>query len=415
MPVETDLSGLRVCVVACHFDPETTGSAPYNTALVKALGEGGADVEVVTGIPHYPQWAVGDEKYRRGVRWKETFGSARVTRVRHAVPRTPDLVGRARMELSFASLALPYALASRSDVVIAVTPLLGALVAGRGATRGRPLGVVVHDLSGNAAQQSGTTGGRAGAFIGKVEYRLARSADLVGVITPRFRDVLVNEGGVRTERIIDVPLFTHITGVDETTAAARARLGWPNSSDFLVVHTGNMGMKQGLENVVDAARIAHQRNLGVSFVLVGDGNQRRALGDLGKGIPNLRFVDPVDGDSYPHVLAAADALLLNERRGVLEMSLPSKVTSYVAARRPIIAAVEFGGITHSVVDEFAAAHVVDPGSGEALVAGALALRDDEGIRGKLVDAAVQMGEAKFGEAAGREGFRRFAKSLADTR
>ncbi|GGG27970.1 glycosyltransferase WbuB [Rhodococcoides trifolii] len=412
---QTDLTGLTVCVVACHYQPETTGSAPYNTALINALSDAGADVHAVVGIPHYPQWSVQDPRYVRGIRWSETDGAVKVTRVRHAVPSTANLAGRARMESSFSALAAPHVLASRSDIVIAVTPLLGALLAGVAGRRSRPLGVVVHDLSGNAAQQSGTTGGRAAKAVSSAEYRLARSADLIGIITPRFRDVLVGAGGVDTSRIVDLPIFSHVATADLSPHDARVKLGWPTDDRFTVVHTGNMGMKQGLESVVEAARLAESSDAAVDFVLVGDGNQRQALVDEGSSIRNLRFVDPVDEDDYPTVLAAADALLLNERAGVHEMSLPSKVTSYVTARRPIIAATEPGGITCSVLEKFDAARLCAPGSGAELLSAALDLAAHESERTALTARAAELGRAEFSEAAGVAGFARFARSVAQAR
>ncbi|CCQ13652.1 putative surface polysaccharide biosynthesis glycosyl transferase [Rhodococcus sp. AW25M09] len=130
------LHGLSVCVVACHYAPETTGSAPYNTALVEALSSAGADVDLITGIPHYPQWVIQDSRYRRGIMWRETKGNVRIRRVRHAVPAAPNLIGRARMELSFATLAAPLVRASRADVVITVTPSSGLCLPPLSATVG---------------------------------------------------------------------------------------------------------------------------------------------------------------------------------------------------------------------------------------------------------------------------------------
>ncbi|WP_179276462.1 glycosyltransferase family 4 protein [Rhodococcus sp. 14-1411-2a] len=415
VPDEQDASpslhGLSVCVVACHYAPETTGSAPYNTALVEALSSAGADVNLITGVPHYPQWAIQDPRYRRGITWREQVGNVRVRRVRHAVPAAPDLVGRARMELSFATLAAPLVRASRADVVIAVTPLLGALLAASLGHRGRPLGVVVHDLSGNAAAQSGTTGGTAGRMVGSFEYRLARRADSIGVITPRFRDVLT-ENGVDAAKIVDLPIFTHISGSTETTREARARLGWTDTDHRVVVHTGNMGMKQGLESVVDAARMAHEQSMPITYVMVGDGNQRRQLVSAADGLPTMKFVDPVDESTYPSVLAAADVLLLNERPGVKEMSLPSKLTSYVAASRPIVAATEPGGISHSVLVEHSSALFATPGDPAALNRAVMTLDGNPVEVDRLIRAARDLGNARYSESAGREGFRHFAHNLA---
>ena len=67
---------------------------------------------------------------------------------------------------------------------------------------------------------------------------------------------------------------------------------------FTVVHTGNMGLKQDLGNMVEAARL-HRDRPDVAFVFMGDGSQRRALEAQAEGLPNLRFVDPLDSDEYP--------------------------------------------------------------------------------------------------------------------
>ena len=70
----------------------------------------------------------------------------------------------------------------------------------------------------------------------------------------------------------------------------RAAHGWP-STDTVALHAGNMGVKQGLENVVEAARLADARGLPIRFVLLGDGNQREALLARAQGITRLQFLD----------------------------------------------------------------------------------------------------------------------------
>ena len=332
----TELDGASICVVGINLAPETTGIAPYTTALALTLAAAGASIHVVTGIPHYPQWTISDERYRTGRVWREEFDGLQVTRCRHHVPPQPDLIGRARLEASFIGRARRAVRADRSDVVIAVTPSLAGLGAAVSGRRGRPLGALVQDLTGNAAGQSGTTGNRVGRAIARAEYSLLRRCDQVGVITPRFGEV-VAQNGVDPGRLIDLPNFTHIEPVSATIAQARQRLGW-STERFTVVHTGNMGRKQGLDTVVESAREAWRRGLPIDFVLVGDGNQRLELERASMGNPNLRFVDPLDADDYPYALAAADVLLLNERSGVREMSPRSvgrrRLRTVRRARRP---------------------------------------------------------------------------------
>ncbi len=414
------LAGLQVCVVACHFRPESSGSAPYNSLLVDTLADAGAAVKVVTGVPHYPEWRVVDPQYQTGLRWRESptratdTGSVDIVRLRHAVPRNPSLVGRMRLEMSFAALSAPAVIATRADIVIAVTPLLGAAVAGMVGRRRRPFGAIVHDQVGKAAVQSGSTGGRIANQIAAVEYSVLRRADRVGVVTEGFRPALV-AGGVDDRRIVELPLFSHVSPVDLAPAAARRALGWRDTGRFTVVHTGNMGMKQGLEHALEAARAAAVRYPGeFEFVFVGDGNTRQALEHQACGLDGIRFVDPVPDALYPLTLAAADVLLVHERPGVREMSLPSKLTSYTTASRPIIAAVAEGGITGSLLSSRDAALLVPNGDPGALVSGLCEIRSDSALRARLVDNARRLGQAEFSERRGRQHFVTFAKALADS-
>ena len=219
-----------------------------------------------------------------------------VTRLRQHVSADPGPAGRGRMEASFLARATPQVRADRSDIVIAITPSMAELGAGAYAKRGRPLGVLVQDLTGSAAGESGSTGGTAARTIAAAEYGWLRDANRVGVITPQFGTVLVVHG-IRPEAVLDLPNFTHITPVSATVAEARERWGWPDH--FTVLHTDKMGRKQGLENVVEAARYSEANGSGIHFVLVGDGNQRDALAAAGADISTLSFISPLDSDEYP--------------------------------------------------------------------------------------------------------------------
>ncbi len=100
---DRSLSELSVCVVGINYAPDTTGIAPYTTALASALHTAGAAVHVITGIPHYPQLVFADGGY-----------AARLAEPR---PRPPGLVY---------CLTLPPArLPGPSHVATAATSALG--------------------------------------------------------------------------------------------------------------------------------------------------------------------------------------------------------------------------------------------------------------------------------------------------
>jgi hypothetical protein len=89
----------------------------------------------------------------------------------------------------------------------------------------------------------------------------------------------------------------------------------PCVDELIVVHAGNMGVKQGLENVVAAARLAATEMPAgtIRFVLLGDGNQRCRLQKEGVGVASLEFIKPLPDWVFRATLHAADVLLVNEK------------------------------------------------------------------------------------------------------
>ena len=359
------LAGLNVLIVGINYWPEPTGIAPYTTGMAEHLASEGALVRVITGIPHYPQWRV-PERYRGRLIAHEHRRGVHVTRLWHSVPRQMTGARRAAYEATFMTHAALRALRRRPDLVIAATPALGGAVAGAAvARRARcPMIVVVQDLMAQAAGQSGIPGGgRLTRITARIEGAALRAATMVAVVSDSFRPI-VEAYGVQPDRIALLRNWTHVATTSMGRNEARAQLGWP-SDRFIAVHTGAMGFKQDLGNVIEAAR--HLQGTRVEVILVGDGSRRGELQTQAAGIDNIRFVDPVDPDIYPAVLAAADVLLVNERATVVDMSLPSKITSYLAAGQPVVAAVMDGGATHcELTATGGAARIVAPGNPSVL-------------------------------------------------
>ncbi len=143
----------------------------------------------------------------------------------------------------------------------------------------------------------------------------------------------------------------------------------------MVLHTGNIGLKQGLAVVVEAARITRDRR-DLRWVLMGDGSQRADLQRQGSDLPNLEFLPLCATEDYPEFLAAADILLLCERPSVKDMCLPSKLTSYFTSGVPVASAVSAYGSTARELTLAGAPTPSAPGDAEALVKQIIALSAD---------------------------------------
>ncbi len=367
-----------ISILSMHYTPETTGNAPYTGALATGLAARAHRVTAFVAHPHYPEWKIrsGYGQWRR----TEVTEGVEVHRFRHFVPRPPRGLRRFLSELSFGARLFFGGIAASDTVVIAVTPALFATALATlriRLTRARPSLIVwVQDIYTLGMAETGQGSAFSTAVTKFVERWVLRVADRVVVIHPRFGEFLSEEFGIEHERLVVIRNWTHLkpTGV-LSKRDARAEIGWP-VSDLLAVHTGNMGAKQGLENIVEAARLADACEAPITFVLVGDGSERARLQRLAHGIARIKFVEPLGDSEYRRALAAADCLLVNELPGVANMAVPSKLTSYFDAARPVLAAANSDGITANEIHRAGAGTVVSAGDPKALLEAALQLAQD---------------------------------------
>lgn len=327
--------------------------------------------------PHYPEWEV-----KRGYgQWtlREKIGGVHVRRRRHYVPNPPRGLRRLLSELSFGArlVALRY---PASNSVIAISPSLFATwlvsIRLRLSLRAPALIVWVQDIYTLGMAETGQGGKAVAAFTRRIERAALKAADAVVVIHPRFEAYVTENLGIDPRKVKIIRNWTHLEPAPPIDREeARDRLSWPRDKR-IAVHAGNMGSKQGLRNLVEAARIADRELSPIHFYLVGDGAERSQLEDAARGIECIHFLKPMSESSFRDALAAADVLLVNEKPGVASMAVPSKLTSYFDAGRPVVAATDPEGITAGELRDSGAGLVVPAGDPEALLAAVSSLCTD---------------------------------------
>ena len=358
---------MRVSLVSLNYAPEPTGIAPYSTGLAEGLAARNHDVQVITGIPHYPEW----RNYTgvKALRSISTINGVQVTRVRHYVPAGGTGARRALLEASFAASVsvVPW---GKPDVVVAVSPSLASASVARLRTcrpGSPPLVVWVQDLYSRGVMELNGEAGIAADAVRRYESRVVKGAAGVVVIQDRFADFVNGQLGVPRARIREIRNWSHVRFHDDPSEAAalRQRYGWGDRP--VALHCGSMGVKQGLEAVVAAARQAEAERRRLLFVLMGDGSQRPKLEALAQGCANLQLLPPLPGEEFEAALQAANVLLLNELRGVREMALPSKLTTYFTAGKPVVAAVAADGTSADEIRAAEAGVIVTPGDTTAML------------------------------------------------
>jgi colanic acid biosynthesis glycosyl transferase WcaI len=150
-------------------------------------------------------------------------------------------------------------------------------------------------------------------------------------------------------------------------------------------------------------------------VLLGDGNQRAGLQASAAGVPALEFLAPVHEEQFPAALGAADVLLVNERRGVAQMSVPSKLTSYFASGKPILAATDATGLTAAELAASGAGVCVPADRPDLLLSEAIRLGTDRKLATQLGEAGRRYCDKLLSQEAALDRYEQWVIDLAGMR
>lgn len=371
----------RLFILSINYAPELTGFAPHTTALAEHLARQGHEVSVFTGFPFAPHWRRRPEDRGR-LFATERAGTLTVHRLTHYIPRRPSSVlQRVAMEGSFslvALLAMAAAIltARRPHVLVYVgaQPALAMLARMVAAFTGRPYIVNINDLAARAARDVGILSGPMFRMLDTFEFAAYRKAAAASVLTSSFARALVEHGYPSDRiRVIRSPINIEQIRPIPQSGAWRAQHGIPAEA-FVVSHVGSMGRKQGLMNVIAAAALT--RGSRIRWVLVGAGEAGPELAEAARRQrldEVVRFLPLLGHDRLPEVFAAADVLLLNQLGTVADTVIPTKLLTYMAAGRPVLAAVNAGSQAADLLRHADGGLLVAPDSPESLAAGVQSL------------------------------------------
>ena len=386
---------MRILVWGINYAPEVTGIAPCNVALCEFLRAQGHDAHMLTTFPYYPGWRKRPED-RGKIFQTDVFNGVPVHRCWHYVPARVSALKRIVHEGTFVVGSFLRALGlGRFDATVVVSPplLLGAAAWVLGAIKGAPFVFHVQDLQPDAAVGLGML--RPSAFtraLYGLEALAYRKAARVSGISRGMLAAFAAKGVPERKRVF-FPNGAR-PGADELPPAGRwrARHGF-GAGDFLAVYSGNLGVKQGLDILPEAAR-ALPAGSRVRIVVCGQGAAAERLrAAAGGGVTLL----PLQNDeAYREMMADTDVCLITQQAGTGQYFFPSKLLSALACARPVVAVADADSELALALEEGGFGWRTEPGRPEELAAAL------ERVAASSAEALRQHG------AAGQEYVKRFA-------
>jgi len=370
---------VRICFFNRSYWPDQAATGQLLTELAEDLvSRHGCDVTVVAGRPLH---AARDHRGRLAGVEREARNGVAILRANGTRFRPQRFAGRAANYLTyFGSAALAGVNIGRPDVVVSLTdpPILG--LAARWAARhaGARFVFLCEDIFPEvAALLEDFHHALLNRTLDRINRFLLRDADAIVALGDRMRRRLVEEKGADASRVSIIHNWADceaITPGAKDNAFAREH---GLADRFVLMHSGNIGMSQNLDVLVDAAsRLTSKERIVVA--IVGDGTKREALAAdaARRGLTNVRFFPYTPKERLHESFAAADAFLVALKPGIEGYVVPSKVYGILAAGRPYIAALDPSAEAAGIVREFGCGLLATPGDPEALAAAIAAMHDD---------------------------------------
>jgi colanic acid biosynthesis glycosyl transferase WcaI len=363
---------VRILVVNQYFHPDRSATAQLLTELCDDLSLK-HEIHVVAGRPSYNQARSLD------ILATDRLSDVRVSRTWSTAFGRAWMPGRLTNYATYLTTSLTATVtATRPDVVLAWTdpPLIGMVAALAARARQVPFVLATQDIFPDVAIQLGRLTNPAVIRLLRWAARRQFSSAVRIVSLGRDMDRRLQALGVQKEKIRTISNWADGSVVRPLSHPSPMRNAWGFGDSFVMMHSGNVGLSQSLETVVDAADLLRGRP-DILIAIVGEGAAKARLqADVtNRGLANVRFLDFQPKGSLSESLAAGDVHLVSLKRGLGGFIVPSKVYGVMAAGRPFIAAVEAGSEPALIVEECGCGLRIEPDDPGALAEAILRMRD----------------------------------------
>ncbi|ELC8451270.1 glycosyltransferase family 4 protein [Clostridium perfringens] len=331
---------MKILVVTQYFWPEEFRI----NDICKGLKEAGHDVEVLTGLPNYPEGKIykGYSWFKKGVK---EYNGIKIMRV-PMIPRGKN--SSMMLALNYVSFMVNASLKALTLIgkkydrvfVFQVSPITSAVPAIiLSKLKKIPSYIYIQDLWPETFYSIiNIKNKKIRSKMKNICNKIYNSFDKLLIASKGYEDILLKEG-FKKEKFEYFPQWAEDFYSESLKKVSENRI-------FTVTFAGNIGKAQSVDTIIEAANLAKE-NKNIKWQIIGDGSEFKNIKYLVKKYSLENTVDLLGrkpAKDMPKYFSSSDGLIVTlKNEEILKVTLPAKVQSYMAAGKPIIAAISGEG------------------------------------------------------------------------
>jgi glycosyltransferase involved in cell wall biosynthesis len=353
-----------------YLEEDDHGGSRWNE-ITKQWVENGHHVQVIAGMMHYNS---SEKRTEYKGKWfkKKKQGSIDVLRCHVSETYNSNFTGRLWAYFSFVFSSLwagLFKVGEKYDVIIISSPPLFIGISGYliSLFKRTPFVFEIRDLWPESAIDTGVV---TNGLIIKLAYTLEKfiykKATLINVLTPAFRDTLINKKGIAQEKIIFIPNAADFSLSDDLVQnfdVNKFKVENDLENKFIITYVGAHGIANYLDQILETAQLL--KDTKVLFLLIGDGMEKLRLVKKAsnENIQNVRFINSVPkADIFKYILASDMGTSVLKNVETFKTVYSNKTFDYMACKKPILMAID--GVSRALVEQADAGVFIEPENAE---------------------------------------------------
>jgi len=358
---------IKILLLTEYFPPETGAGATRAFEHSKRWVNAGAEVTVLTCMPHYPTGII-PPKYKGKLLYREEFEGVQIIRTFTYAVASKGFFKRFFAYFAFmvSSIVQGAIILGKYDLLIATSPPFSIGISGLILSKLKkiPLVLEVRDLWPESLIQLGRIKSKMLIFILEwLELKIYNTAELIISVTDSYCPI-ISRKGIDPNKIkvikngVDVDFFHPL----EKDIELINKLKYKEKT--IVSYFGNFGLSQPIDKIIDVARMIKDRKE-IQFLLIGDGERRREIiMSIEKfDLVNVTILNSVSKEELRKYYSISDLMIVPlQNIPLFKTVIPSKIFEIMAMGKMILLGVE--GEAKSIVESANSGRFFEPENAE---------------------------------------------------